>query len=153
MRFSLQCGGQNNLSAIVYNRRMETGFFYWEMEHGFLSTIREWNMVLFLFHIGGWNRFSTPPSLGHSIIEGWKTVSTPPCKDGVGFRSTTSDWKDILGMGLPPLKNGTGFPLSEDGTGFPRHHWRLEENFLHSAIDGTRFQIQTVLKYTDKKVI
>jgi hypothetical protein len=54
------------------------------MEHGFLSTIREWKMFLFLFHIGGWNRVSTPPSLGHSIIEGWKTVSTPPYKEGGG---------------------------------------------------------------------
>jgi hypothetical protein len=61
-------------------------------------------------------------SLSHSSIEGWNSVSTPPYRDRAGFCSTTGDWKDILGMGLPPLKNGTGFPLSEDGTGILRHY-------------------------------
>ncbi len=52
-------GAQNNVTPTVYNGNVF--FCYWGMEHGFLSTIREWNMVLFLFHVGGWNRVSTPP--------------------------------------------------------------------------------------------
>ncbi len=99
---------------------LKRGFSFGGMEHGFFFTIREWNMVL--FQIGGWNRVST--------------------HDGAGFRSTTSDWKNILGLRLPPVKNGTGFPLSEDGTWFLCHHWRMEENFFHSAYGGTGFRFR-----------
>jgi hypothetical protein len=87
----LTAPSEHRITFPLYQRRMEKGIFYWGMEHGFLSTITEWNRV------------STPPwksgPLNHRRIENGIPYNIRMGKV-FALRSATGDWKDILGLGF-----------------------------------------------------
>ncbi len=86
-------GAQNNISATqLVNGNGFFSFKGWNTVSSPLSENGTWFYSSSTLENGtGFPRHLR--SLGHSTIERWKTVSTPPYKDRAGFRSTTGDWQ------------------------------------------------------------
>jgi hypothetical protein len=104
----------------LHYQRMEHGSIplpRWRMEQGFHATLEVWatqpskdGKQCLLLHIRIGQVFAPLPAIGRHFRTG---------------ASAIEEWNRVS--------------TSEDGMEFLRRHWRMEEYYLHSANDGTRF--------------